>query len=76
MGIVLGIEAICAAQALDMHSPLKGGLGVEAARIAVRGKIRHLHRDRQLDGDIAAAAELVADPSFQLAAEAAAGPIG
>ena len=56
---VLGIEAMCAAQALEFLRPLRPGRGVLAAYDLVRSRIAPLERDRVLAGDIAAAAELV-----------------
>jgi histidine ammonia-lyase len=56
---ILGIEAICAAQGLDLRRPLRPGRGVEAAHAVVRARIAALLADRPLSGDIAAAADLV-----------------
>jgi histidine ammonia-lyase len=70
---VLGIELLCATQALDLRQPLRGGRGVEAARRAVRRRIPHLDGDRVLSADIANATCLVAEGSLRAAAERGAG---
>jgi histidine ammonia-lyase len=57
---VLGIEAMCAAQGLDLRAPLVPAPGTEAARAAIRARVPHLDRDRDLSVDIAAMTELVA----------------
>lgn len=56
---ILGIEAACAAQGLDLRLPLRPGRGVEAAHRAVRERVTPLTVDRPLSGDIAAMADLV-----------------
>jgi histidine ammonia-lyase len=56
---VLGIELMCAAQALEFLKPLRPGEGVERAYGLVRERIAPLERDRVLAPDIAAAADLV-----------------
>jgi histidine ammonia-lyase len=60
---VLAIEAICAAQALDLrlagHPELQPGSGVRSALALVRDVIRHLDADREAGPDLEAATELV-----------------
>jgi histidine ammonia-lyase len=56
---VLGIELLCAAQALEFLKPLHPGAGVERAYRAVRERVAPLDEDRVLAPDIAAAATLV-----------------
>jgi histidine ammonia-lyase len=56
---VLGIELMCAAQALEFLKPLRPGLGVERAYRLVRERIAPLEADRVLAPDIEAAASLV-----------------
>ena len=70
---VLGIEALAAAQALDLLKPLRAGKGAEAARAALRRRIPHLAEDRVLSGDIARARDLVEMQVLRQAAERAAG---
>jgi histidine ammonia-lyase len=72
---ILAIELLCAAQALDLLAPLRGGIGVEAARRALRRKIPHLNEDRVLAGDIRAAVELARGDSFRRAVERRAGEL-
>jgi len=56
---VLAIELLCTAQALDMHRPLTGGRGVEAARRCVRRVIPHMKRDRVMADEIVRAKRLL-----------------
>jgi histidine ammonia-lyase len=56
---VLAIEALCAAQALDLRAPLAPAAGTGAARSAVRRVAAHLDDDRELAPDIEAATALV-----------------
>jgi histidine ammonia-lyase len=73
--IVLGIEAMCAAQALDLRAPLEPGRGTGAARTAVRTLIPFLETDRELAPDIAAAASLVRGGALAQAAAEAVGDL-
>ena len=61
---VLGIELLCAAQALEFRRPLRPGRGVERAYQAVRGRIGELAADRALAPDIEQAAALVREGLF------------
>jgi len=56
---VLGIELLCAAQALGFLEPLRPGQGVGRAREMVRERIPPLEGDRVLSPDIEAATDLV-----------------
>ncbi|MBB4634593.1 histidine ammonia-lyase [Longimicrobium terrae] len=58
---VLGIELLCAAQALEFRKPLRPGRGVERAYDIFRATIPPLEGDRVLAPDIEAAAKLVRD---------------
>jgi histidine ammonia-lyase len=62
--MVLGIELMTAAQALEFRLPLKAALKVEAARARVREFVAPLREDRVLAGDIAALAAAVRAGSF------------
>jgi histidine ammonia-lyase len=66
---VLGIELLCAAQALDLGEPLKPGAGVHAAYQALRQVVKGLDGDRYLAPDLAAAEKLVRDGVLVAAAE-------
>jgi len=71
---IIGIEILCATQALDL---LKGspGKGSEAARRIVREKVRPLEEDRVLRKDLNAMQELIASGRIICAVEEAVGPL-
>jgi histidine ammonia-lyase len=56
---VLAIEAMCAAQGLDLRAPLRPAPGTRAARDAIRSRVPHLDEDRDLSVDIAETTALV-----------------
>jgi histidine ammonia-lyase len=62
--MVLGIELMTAAQALEFRLPLKAALKVEAARARVREFVAPLREDRVLAGDITKLAAAVRTGSF------------
>ncbi len=66
--VILGIEAICAAQGVGFRTPLRTSARLEAAIAALRAVVPVIDGDRALAGDIAAAAGLVADGSLGRAA--------
>jgi histidine ammonia-lyase len=51
---VVGIELMCAAQALEFLKPLRPGVGVDRAYRLVRERIAPLEEDRVLAPDIVA----------------------
>jgi histidine ammonia-lyase len=61
---VLGIEALCAAQAIDLLAPLEAGVGTRAGRDLVRTYAPTLGRDRYLAPELEASAEAVAAGAF------------
>jgi histidine ammonia-lyase len=71
--IVLAIELLTAAQALDFRMPLRAGRGPQAAHDAVRRRIPHADADRPFGDDIAAAIQLVRSGEITAAAESAVG---
>ncbi len=71
--IVVALEVMGAAQALDLRSPLTPGPGSGSARDAVRAVVPYLSEDRELAGDIAAVTELVRGGGLVAAVEAAVG---
>ena len=72
---VLGIEAVCAAQAIDLLAPLEPGSGTGAGRAVIREFAPTLERDRYLAPELEAAAEAVAAGRFAaIVREAAAAP--
>jgi histidine ammonia-lyase len=66
---ILGIEALCAAQAIDLLAPLKPGAGTAQGHAIVRGFAPRLERDRYLAPEIEAAAAAVREGRFALVAE-------
>jgi histidine ammonia-lyase len=61
---ILAIEALCAAQAIDLLAPLAPGVGTGAARDVVRGVAGRLDEDRYLAPEIEAVARAVAAGRF------------
>jgi histidine ammonia-lyase len=72
---VLAIEALAAAQGLDLLRPLRPGRGVAAAHAAFRKSVRHLDRDRVLSVDIESARALLDGETLRRAAERAVGDL-
>ena len=66
---ILGIEALCAAQAIDLLAPLKPGIGTREGYEIVRELAPKLERDRYLAPEIEAAAAAVRSGAFARAAE-------
>jgi histidine ammonia-lyase len=56
---IVGIEALCAAEAIEHRRPLASSAPLEAAHAAIRARIAPLLADRFLAPDIAAATDLV-----------------
>lgn len=73
--VVLAIEALVAAQALELRAPLEPGPGTRAARDAVREHAAFLDADRELGPDIGAATEVVRSGALVAAVEGAVGPL-
>ncbi len=73
---VLALEALAAAQALDLRAPLEPGPATRAAVQAIRGRVPFVEHDREFGPDIEAAVELVHDGSLVAAVEAVTGPLG
>ncbi len=57
--VIIGIEAVAAAQGCDFLSPLTSSVSLEAARTVIRSKVPTLTDDRLLHPDMQAATELV-----------------
>ena len=72
---VIGIELLCAAQALDLFTNLKPGEGTLAAYQAIRRAIPHLDTDRFLAADIDAMRELMRSGAILAAVEARVGEL-
>jgi histidine ammonia-lyase len=77
---ILAIEALCAAQALDLRlATLPGvaaGAGVRLAHDRVRAVARHLDADRELGPDLAAVTTLVHDGALAIVATTGVGRRG
>lgn len=73
--IVLAFEALAAAQALDLRSPLPCAAGTGAARSRIRERVAFLDVDRELRPDLDEVLAMVRDGSIVAAAEAAVGPL-
>lgn len=57
---ILAIEAMAAAEALDLLAPMRPGLRLRQAHAAIRDRVPRLHHDRVLSADFAAASDLLA----------------
>ena len=75
VGKVLAIEALVAAQGLDLRAPLRPSIGVAAALASVRAVIPTLTQDRMLHPDMAAAEELITEGTLVSAVREAVGPL-
>jgi histidine ammonia-lyase len=73
--MVVAMEALVAAQALDLREPLLPAAGTGAARRTLRERVAFLDGDRELGPDIAEAAALVRSGALLEAAEGAVGPL-
>jgi histidine ammonia-lyase len=63
---IIGIEALMAAQGIEMRAPLTTSPLLAKAQVAIRAIAAPLNRDRPLAGDMAAAAQLVATGGLTL----------
>lgn len=57
--MVLAIEMMCAAQALDYRAPIEPGRGVKTAHEVIRSRIEHAEADRLFAEDMQASLELL-----------------
>jgi len=73
--MVLALEALGAAQALDLRAPLVPGEATMAAHDALRLRVPFFEHDREFGPDIAAAVAMVRDGSLVAAAETVTGPL-
>jgi histidine ammonia-lyase len=71
----LAIEILTAAQGLEQRLPLTGGVGVEAARSAVRHVVTPLESDRPLYRDIEQISELLRSGALVASVEERVGPL-
>jgi histidine ammonia-lyase len=70
---VIGVETVCAAQALELRAPLHPGPGTGALLTSLRGRVAHLDSDRPLAPDLEAAVEWLRSDEWRQAAESAVG---
>jgi len=73
--LVVAMEVMAAAQALDLRAPLEPGAATRSARDAIRDAVPFLDADRELRPDIDACAWLVRDGGLLAAVEAVTGPL-
>ncbi len=73
--VVVALEAMAAAQALDLRLPLEPASGTRAARDAIRARVPFLDADRELGPDIEATVDLVRSGELVTAVEGAVGPL-
>jgi histidine ammonia-lyase len=72
---VLALEALGAAQALDLRAPLEPGPATAGVHAAIRARVPFFDADREFGPDIADAIDLVRGGRLVDAAEAAIGPL-
>lgn len=68
LNVILGVEAMCAAQGVEFRAPLKTSAPLQRALAALRGAIAPLDDDRYLAPDLSRAASLVASGALSAAA--------
>jgi histidine ammonia-lyase len=73
--VVIALEALVAAQALDLRAPLEPASATSAARDAIRAQVAFLDVDRELGGDISAVTHLVRAGALLEASETEIGPL-
>ena len=64
LAVILGVEAIAAAQGIAFRAPLRTSTRLQSAVAALRGRVPELGQDRYLAPDLAVAAALVQDGSL------------
>lgn len=60
LNVILGVEAICAAQGVEFRNPLKTSAPLQAAVSRLRRDVAAMGNDRYMAGDLRAAADLAA----------------
>ncbi len=73
--VVLALEALGAAQALDLRAPLEPGAATRAVLAALRDRVPFVEQDREFRTDIDLAVELVRAGALVEAGESAIGPL-
>lgn len=69
LGMIIGVELLCAAQGIEFRAPLETSPGLKRVLEVIRSKIPALEQDRYLAGDMGLAANLVADGDLLTAAD-------
>lgn len=59
LSVILGVEAICAAQGIEFRAPLRTSTRLQAVMAALRAEVAAVREDRFLAPDLARAAELI-----------------
>jgi histidine ammonia-lyase len=67
LNVILGVEAMCAAQGVEFRAPLKTSPPLQAAVHALRAQVPALEDDRYLAPDLAQAATLMAEGALSKA---------
>ena len=67
--LVLAIELLAGAQAVDYRKPLRPGRGVERAHELIRSTVKHRDVDEEFSEDINAALEIIESGKLVAAAE-------
>ena len=75
LNVILGVEAMCAAQGVDFRAPLQTSAPLQGVVARLRQDVASLGDDRYLAPDLAAAARLIADGSLAQAAGLALPPL-
>jgi histidine ammonia-lyase len=73
--VVLAVETLCAAQAMDFRAPTHAGTGTTAAHKAVRAVVPHLDADRLMQRDIEGALSVEQSGALLKAVEEAIGAL-
>jgi histidine ammonia-lyase len=73
--IVIALEALAGAQALDLRAPLEPGASTSAVHHAVRTSVPFFDADREFGPDIADAVALVREGTLVRVAESVSGPL-
>jgi histidine ammonia-lyase len=75
LNVILGVEAICAAQGVDFRAPLQSSAPLQAVVARLRQDVATLGDDRYLAPDLAAAAQLIASGALARASGLALPPL-
>ena len=68
LAVIIGVEAMCAAQGIEARAPLKTSVPLQRALHVLRGEVSALEEDRYMAPDLEAAARLVRSDAMARAA--------